>query len=123
MANAKRPDNRRRAVSGLDETFGRRVREERERRRMPQQHIATVLGAIYGFTWHQTTVAKVEAGERPVKLAEALAISYVLEVPLDELIDGQGHLEMVPTSARGAVHELSLLEQYVVRRRHELGEG
>ena len=88
---------------------------------MPQSHIALVLKLLYGHQWHQTTVAKVEAGERPVKLTEAVAVSYVLGVPLDQLIDGQNM--HVPASKQMALAELTRMEQYLERRRRELTEG
>ena len=122
MENAAKPKvDERTHVKELDANFGRRVREERERSGMPQSHIALVLKLSYGHQWHQTTVAKVEAGERPVKLAEAVAVSYVLGVPLDQLIDGQN--THVPASKQMALAELTRMEQYLERRRRELTEA
>jgi hypothetical protein len=38
--------------------------------------------------WHQTTVGKVEAGTRPARLAEAMAVAPLFDMtPLDELLE------------------------------------
>ena len=39
-----------------------------------------------GFTWHQTTVAKTESGERALRLDEAHALAGVLGVELTDLL-------------------------------------
>ena len=39
-----------------------------------------------GHRWHQATVYKVEDGRRPTRLAEAVALADVLDVPLTNLI-------------------------------------
>ena len=45
---------------------------------------------MYGHTtWHQTTVAKVEAGDREVKLAEAVALAEIVRTPLSTLIGAE----------------------------------
>ena len=103
----------------MDATFGRRIREERERRRWPQQHLATSLSALYGHAWHQTTVAKVEAGERPVKLAEAVALAALLHMPLGDLLDDDAAPAERP-NVDLAVAELARLESQIARRRDEL---
>lgn len=38
--------------------------------------------------WHQTVVAKVESGQRAVKLTEAYALASVLDMRLDDLTLG-----------------------------------
>jgi transcriptional regulator with XRE-family HTH domain len=40
-----------------------------------------------GWTiFHQTTVSRIESGERPIKLGEARAIAAILEVPLSKML-------------------------------------
>jgi transcriptional regulator with XRE-family HTH domain len=46
-----------------------------------------------GAKWHPTTIAKIEAGDRSVRIDEAVAIAEVLEVPLDVLVGSKGGLE------------------------------
>lgn len=40
-----------------------------------------------GFSWRQTTVAKTEAAERPIRINEAAALAMVLGVNLFDLFD------------------------------------
>ena len=42
--------------------------------------------AAYGFTMHQSTVAKLESGTRPIRLNEVAALAQVFGLKLDELI-------------------------------------
>jgi transcriptional regulator with XRE-family HTH domain len=58
----------------------------------------------HGVNWHQTTVAKVEAGERPVRLNEVIALAEVLNVPPVSLIEPGG-----PTTADLAAAEAKVL--------------
>lgn len=60
------------------------LREARERISLSQTDLAKRMSAL-GFRWHQATVYKVENGDRPVKLGEALALSEMLEIPLRDL--------------------------------------
>ncbi len=68
--------------------FGKRVREERERRGWSQEELARRLTAK-GVTTHPSTIAKIEwesRKPRAVRLAEALAIAELFEVSLDALL-------------------------------------
>lgn len=64
--------------------FALNLREARERMSLSQADLAKRMSAL-GFRWHQATVYKVENGDRPVKLGEALALAEMLQVPLREL--------------------------------------
>lgn len=68
--------------------MGERIREVRQRSGCSQQAVVDQL-ATYGVDWHPTTVGKVEAGVRPLRLAEAAALAEVLDVPLDVLVHGE----------------------------------
>lgn len=98
------------------------MRQERERRGLPQQHVATTMTVLFGHRWHQTTVAKVELGERPAKLSEALAVAHILGVSLESLIEEPGP-KPPAVSKRLALAELDRLARYVSDRRRELEEG
>ena len=53
---------------------------------MSQGEVATEMTAL-GLGWHQTTVAKTEAGTRPLKLVEALGLALVLRLPqVDDIL-------------------------------------
>jgi transcriptional regulator with XRE-family HTH domain len=63
----------------------RRVRELRETRGWSQTELAERLKP-YGFDMHQTTVAKLERGGRPIRVNEAAALADVFQVGLGELL-------------------------------------
>ena len=98
------------------EAIGQRVRELRELRGLPQQHVAMVMTLTKGYRWHQTVVAKVERGERSLKLSEAVALADILGVPVGELTEQRGtYVE------RGlAIAELRALVQHIEARVAEL---
>lgn len=52
-----------------------------------------------GFTMHQTTIAKIEAGERPVTVGEAVALALVLGVDLTDLVTERGIDELAQALA------------------------
>lgn len=95
--------------------IGRRARELREHRRFSQQHVAAAM-TVKGHRWHQTTVAKTETGERPLRLSEARALSQLLHVQLGDLL-GEGPSR----HERGlAIGELQRLAQQIEDRVREL---
>jgi transcriptional regulator with XRE-family HTH domain len=57
-----------------------KVAQFREERGWSQAELAKRLSAI-GFEMHQTTVAKLEAGKRPLRVAEAFALAQVFGLP------------------------------------------
>lgn len=92
---------------------------------MSQQQLAQELQERHGVTWHQTTVGKVEAGSRPVRLAEALAVADVLDVHVNQLLDqpaGTDEAEQRYTAAlyHARVSEIENLERDLSRRKRQL---
>ena len=69
----------------VEGTFRRGVRTWRELHGWSQTELAQRMGDR-GFPFHQATVYKLEDGQRPTRLAEAVALAEVLEVPLTNLI-------------------------------------
>jgi transcriptional regulator with XRE-family HTH domain len=63
-----------------DKSFGERLRKERGDRRWTQPQLAQKLGM------HPTTLAKIEKGERSVRIVEAATIADLLDVSLDSLL-------------------------------------
>jgi len=113
-------DDEREWVSALDESFGRRVRERRLRTGLSQNAVSLAMTVDHGFQWHQTTVAKTEAGERPVRLAEAAALAVVINVPLIALIHGEEHDGSVREHTLAADRELVAMQTYIADRRRQL---
>jgi DNA-binding XRE family transcriptional regulator len=68
-----------------DQLFRERMREVRERApRMSQRQLAEELQKL-GFEMSQPAIWAIESGKRNVSLAEAIAISAVLDVPTQDL--------------------------------------
>lgn len=60
-----------------DAEIGQTVRELRERMHLSQSAFAE-LTRSKGLSWHQPTVSRIEDGERPLRLAEAIVLSESL---------------------------------------------
>jgi transcriptional regulator with XRE-family HTH domain len=73
-------DNRR------DEIFARRLREARESSGISQDALAQHMTEI-GFKFHQTTVNKIERGERKVPVGEAIALADAIGVSLEQMLE------------------------------------
>ncbi len=74
-------------TSAFDAAFGRRVRELREAAGLTQRQLASQMTAA-GHTMHQTTIAKIEAGQRPVLVKESSALAGVLGVSQADMMPG-----------------------------------
>ena len=69
---------------------GKRLRGWRLGHRYSQAQLATLLNEQQGVTsWHQTSVAKVEAGERVLTLDVLRAYCGVFNLSVDELLEGE----------------------------------
>lgn len=75
-------------IRSLDASFGKHARQRREFLDYSQGHVAMLLQTTYGIRWHQTVVAKIESGERLIKLAEAYALADIYGIPLEDLAHG-----------------------------------
>ena len=65
--------------------FSKRLRAEREQRGWSQADMAERL-SDKDIPMHWTTIAKIEAGDRSVRIAEAVGIADLFEVSLDALL-------------------------------------
>lgn len=88
------------AVSGgtdegvrVDEAFGANLRYYREASGWSQVELAQRM-RDRGFPFHQATIYKLEDSKRQPKLNEAVALSEVLEVPLEHLISDASSPEL-----------------------------
>jgi transcriptional regulator with XRE-family HTH domain len=69
-----------------DKRFGKRVKAKRDARGWSQAEMAKMLTDM-GARMHATTVAKIEAGDRSVRINEASAIADLFEVSVDSLLN------------------------------------
>jgi transcriptional regulator with XRE-family HTH domain len=74
-----------------DAIFARRLREFRTLGEMTQQQLANVM-ADSGHRMHRSAIAKIESGERPVTIGEAVQFAGALGVPLMEMITDPGEI-------------------------------
>ncbi len=68
----------------VDELMGKQLRALRKRRAKTQKDLADRLTEL-GLPFHQTTVARLEAGKRVVSVEDVLAVSAALNVPPTQL--------------------------------------
>ncbi len=77
-------------TSWAHDRFGKQLRAERERRGWTQAELAEKVTALnIGIGMHWTTIAKVEKGDRMVKVDEAVAFCDLFDVSLDAML-GRG---------------------------------
>jgi transcriptional regulator with XRE-family HTH domain len=70
----------------VDTRFGQDLKRMRDERRWTQPQMADMLSAKRIAPMHATTLAKIEAGSRSVRINEAVAIADLFEVSLDSLL-------------------------------------
>jgi transcriptional regulator with XRE-family HTH domain len=73
------------ATKTPEQVAGERIREIRIARHLTQAALANAMKAL-GYNWLQTTVAKTEAAERPLRLNEATDLAGVLGVETSYLL-------------------------------------
>lgn len=71
-------------------SMGKRVALRREALGMTQGEVARRMHAD-GHLWHQPTVVRVEAGERPVRASELRSLGDVLGLALRDLVGQSEH--------------------------------
>lgn len=78
-----------------DAVLARRLRALREIAELTQRQLADQMTGA-GYQMHQTTIAKIEAGQRPVIVGEAVALARIIGVGvadlLSEPVEGDGEL-------------------------------
>jgi transcriptional regulator with XRE-family HTH domain len=78
--NEEHSKSMREAALGQERSMCDKFRHLREERGWSQQDISDKL-AVMGLEMHQTTVAKMEKGRRPLRVAEMFALSWVFGLP------------------------------------------
>lgn len=64
---------------------GRLLRQLRQARGWSMREVAEQMEG-YGYHWHQSVIAKIETGQRPLRLNEALDLAALHGVPLTDLV-------------------------------------
>lgn len=71
-------------MSAVAAAFAQNCRVRRTALDLSQQAVSEQMRTL-GFPWHQTVIAKIESGERTVKLDEAYALATILHTRLSRL--------------------------------------
>lgn len=87
----------------LNKAIGERLQLVRTRAGLTQGELVRKL-ELLGITLAQQTIAKIEAGSRPLKLAEGEAVATVLGVALDDLVPSGEHSDEVYELRAGFNH-------------------
>jgi transcriptional regulator with XRE-family HTH domain len=72
--------------STAEMALGLRLRRLRDARGMSQEQLARLM-SVHGHPWHQTTVAKTEAGARPIRVNEVIDLARVFGLKPGDLLD------------------------------------
>jgi transcriptional regulator with XRE-family HTH domain len=100
-----------------DAIVARRVRQLREQTGLTQRQVADLMTAA-GHRMHQTTVAKIEAGDRPVSVGEAVRLAGVFGVAMDALLTEPA----VDDERQRAIAELVDAQVAIRSLEHEVAE-
>jgi ribosome-binding protein aMBF1 (putative translation factor) len=80
--------------------LGLNVKGLRDQLGWSQQELAYQMNGR-GIRWHQTTVARVEKGERPLRLSEAAVLARIFGVDLQQMAAG------VEMTGNSVIHQLT----------------
>lgn len=94
-----------------ERAFGEKVKGWRRDRNWSQEDLAREMTAL-GFEMHQTTVAKIERGGRPLRVSEAVALAQVFGVPALAVFYGPGP-DLEPWSIAAMREHLERLDESV----------
>lgn len=87
------------AGDDLEAIFARRFRQTREAMGMSQADMAREMSHI-GYRMHQTAIAKIERGDRPLRLSEAGALASIVKCRLSDIVDTEA-----PTDTARLLHQ------------------
>ena len=73
------------AAAGVERVFAANFREMRTAKGLTQKAVAETM-SLLGFSMMHTTIAKIESGERPVRLNEAFGLASCVGVNIFQLL-------------------------------------
>lgn len=97
-----------------DDRFAENMRVLREQRGWSQGEMARQMQRAGWPNFHQTTVSRIEKGERPVRVSEARGIAAVLGSTLDQMIESPATVSKfaeVMSRRADLIHQLRELRQ------------
>lgn len=84
---------------------GRRLRQFRIASSMSQAEVASLMAAA-GYSWRQTTVAKIEAAQRPLRFGEAYDLANLLGAELTDLVVSDEYEFLAPDAVEAELERL-----------------
>jgi len=99
-----------------DLRFGKKVKAERESRNWSQAEMAEILSGRDVQPMHATTIAKIEAGTRSVRISEAVGIADLFDVSLDALLGRNSRPKRDLDYAIGALMEAVYTSKTTLQR-------
>jgi len=113
------------ATVGMDwETnFRERMEQLRTAAGMTQTDLARVLREEYGLPFHQATIQRIEAGERPIRLNEAHLIAHAFKTDLETMTAARGTSAVVVSNLIGAAKAFMLRAEHTSRFLAEQAAG
>ena len=96
-----------------ERTLAVQARAIREKLGMTQAEVAKEMSAR-GLRMRQSTIAKIEAGQRPVRVNEAVTLAAILRVTVTDLIAEPGQRDRLDALAAARAEERELLGQLLV---------
>lgn len=95
------------ACRDVEADFGARVRALRKSLDRSQEAVVSRMRQA-GYDWHQTTLSKVESGQRGVSLNEAYCLALIVGAHLRDFLDqGPGELQREADRAAASFEEAS----------------
>jgi transcriptional regulator with XRE-family HTH domain len=95
----------------FDERVGANIRRIRDANGFSQADLAAELGRRGGLSWPQQTIARIEAGTRPLKFSEAVAVAETLEVELGRLSEYFAN-EAIAATATEILQRMAVIERF-----------
>jgi transcriptional regulator with XRE-family HTH domain len=97
-------------MSDMNSDFAHWMRQTRTKAGLSQQKIADALRAQGHAVFVQTTIAKIERGERPIRLDEAVAIAALFGSTVDAALGLKPHAPQI-IDGQSLARRTSLLQQ------------
>lgn len=102
-------------LEAVETLLAERLRALREAAELTQGQLAERMTQL-GFSMHQTAVAKIELGQRPVRVNEVVAFAAALRVPVTDLLPGAASAPeaeaLWPEILEAAAQRLELTRRY-----------
>lgn len=99
----------------LNSSIGRAVRHYRDEAGLSQTSLARRM-QDHAHNWYQVTVARTEAGQRPLRLDEALSLAAILDVSMEDLYQQPSEVDEYDLLAA----QLSAYERTLAELQYEL---